>query len=387
MSVSHLLIKYHNNLLAEKTSNRLDFINVPPYTKHSSSFSNISIFISLLLNSLIDENYNSKVTLNFFDWEEQFDIFDPNYLYELEPSTYIYDLDEFLSDYPSLEEKISSSLSNKPKNLTFRSIESLYNLSTTKPHKEDDTYIQEEIPYTYHFSPEDEYLNLKLDDTIHYLYIPRTDKDVLLLYSGGKDSTLSAIRLHNAGYNVHFIHFDNGSMKDQDKPYLTYRKTFKPEDGYYFSYLHKSVDTSYLFSSLYQGYKPSTDSSFDSEIRCLTCRMSMYIETIRIAKKEGFKYIAEGARISQKFMLEQPPILDRVAELTNTHGIKLLLPVLDLSNDQEEIEEIISNGYSSKTWESKCLIGKPAKDKTKEDEQKILSYFNNSIYPYMNKTN
>mgnify|MGYP003297479359 CR=1 FL=1 len=95
---------------------------------------------------------------------------------------------------------------------------------------------------------------------------------------------------------------------------------------------------------------------------------------IEIAKKEGFKYIAEGARISQKFMLEQIPITNRLKELAESQGIKLLLPVLYVNDDQQEIEELLTNGYSSKTWESKCLIGKPAKDKTDEDKIAIIDY-------------
>ena len=58
----------------------------------------------------------------------------------------------------------------------------------------------------------------------------------MLLYSGGKDSTLAAYRLYNAGYNVHFIHFNNGYMCDEDKPYLTFQETFDKEKDFYFDY-------------------------------------------------------------------------------------------------------------------------------------------------------
>lgn len=385
MSQAHLLIKCRDRLLVEKIGNRLDFINVPPYSKQVESFTNVSVFITLLLNSLLDENFNSKEYLNFFEWENKFEIFIPEYLYELEPSTYIYDLDLLLKDNPDLSRDILSVLTELPPNLEFRSIRSLYHLSVTRKKQQvPEEYVPEEIPYNYHFSKLDEYLSLKLDDSIRYIYQKRTDKDVLLLYSGGKDSTLSAIRLHNAGYNVHFIHFNNGHMKDQDKPYLTYRKTFSPEDGYYFSYLHKSVNMEYLFNSYFSKYsKKDDDSIITSELRCLSCRMAMYTEAIRIARQKGFHYIAEGARISQKFMLEQKPILNRLQTITNSYGIELIFPVLDLQDDQEEINEIIANGYSSKTWESKCLVGRPTRDKTAEEEETIIEYYEKKLKPKM----
>ena len=113
--------------------------------------------------------------------------------------------------------------------------------------------------------------------------------------------------------------------------------------------------------------------------------MAMYTKAIEIAKERGYKYIAEGARISQKFMLEQIPIITRLKDLASQHGIKLLCPVLYEDDDQKLIEELLSNGHSSKTWESKCLIGRPAKDKTEEDEQLIIDYYDTVLEPSIQK--
>ena len=57
-----------------------------------------------------------------------------------------------------------------------------------------------------------------------------------------------------------------------------------------------------------------------------------------------------------------------------------------LSNEvEEEIKELLENGFSSKGWESKCLLGRKAKDKNLEDEQTILNYFDDVIKPNMVK--
>lgn len=78
-----------------------------------------------------------------------------------------------------------------------------------------------------------------------------------MLYSGGKDSTLAAIRLYNAGYNVHFIHFDNGYMRAQDKPYLTFKETFDKEEGYYFDYQLSGVNIKELFEEYFSDWPKS----------------------------------------------------------------------------------------------------------------------------------
>ncbi len=383
MSTAHLLLKYNGSLLCELIHNRLDLINIPPYS-NSESFSNISVFVSLLLNGLIDESFNATASFNFFEWEKYFDLFVPDYLYYVDNDVYIYDIDALLADYPELKDHIDKSLSQKPKNIVFRPLEFLHRMYQESLKVESDEYIPEEQPYTYNFSKLTEYLSINLSHVIPFLYTKRTDKDVLLLYSGGKDSTLSAIRLHNAGYNVHFIHFDNGHMKDTDKPYLTYCRSFNPDDGYFFSYLHKSVDIKWLFKSYYESYESKNqDPALLSEIRCLSCRMAMYTEALRIAKNKGYKYIADGARISQKFLLEQPVFLKHLEALAASYDIKLLFPVLELTDDQEEIKELLANGQSAKTWESKCTIGTPAKDKTKEDEETLISFYKKSLKPRM----
>ncbi len=145
--------------------------------------------------------------------------------------------------------------------------------------------------------------------TIKSYIHPRTNKDVLLLYSGGKDSTLSAIRLRKMGYNVYFIHFNNGCMRDSDKPFLTFQKTFAKEEGYFFDYINSDINIADTFLELFKPWKQKEgdfllDGSMTSEIRCLSCRSAMYMKAIAIALKNSFKYIADEARISQEFMLE-----------------------------------------------------------------------------------
>lgn len=40
------------------------------------------------------------------------------------------------------------------------------------------------------------------------------------------------------------------------------------------------------------------NSDLTSEIGCLSCRMAMYTKVIQIVKEKGYKYIADGVRIS-----------------------------------------------------------------------------------------
>ena len=376
--MTKLLIKYQDKYICSQNNNQIDFIHIPMYHPKGNYFSNISVFITLISNGYLNYDYSSSVYLKDYEWSELFEeYFLPEYLLQVDEEIYIYDLDELLKDYPSYINHYNNVLKSLPINIVIKPHNELTNNSS------EDSF-DEEIPYTWNYQTT--HVSKELEMFVNKRRKVRTEKDVLLMYSGGKDSTLAAIRLRNQGYNVHFIHFDNGYMMDQDKPYLTFKKVFENKDGFYFDYEYSIVDIKDIFESYYSNWNSSLGDIFlTSEIRCLSCRMAMYTEVIRIAKKEGFKYIAEGARISQKFMLEQLPIIDRISKLSHENGIELLLPVLNLKDDEKEKQELIDNGYSSKTWESKCLIGKPAKDKTKQDEITIIDYYENELLPKLLK--
>lgn len=373
--MTKLLIKYQDSYVCEKYRNEVDFICVPTYHPSNELFSNISVFITLFATNHLTEDYSSNVKLNEIEWSNLFEeYFLPEYLYQVDKDTYIYDIDKILTDYPEYQEHYNQVIKSLKFPLTIKTIPELKN----KPQED---FLTEESLYDWKYPITT--INPNLESFISKRHQERKNNDVLLLYSGGKDSTLAAIRLYNAGYNIHFIHFNNGHMRDTDKPYLTFLETFNKEKDYYFDYELSNVDIKPLFEEYFSNWSPSLidDPFLTSEIRCLSCRMAMYTKAIEIAKERGFKYIAEGARISQKFMLEQIPITNRLKELAASYGIKLLLPVLYVEDDQKEIEELLANGHSSKTWESKCLIGKPAKDKTEEDKQLIVDYYDSTLKP------
>lgn len=380
MEKAKLVIKYKNEYIVDNTRNELNFINVPLYNGNSC-FKNVDIFTILLCYGYIDDNFGATRGFNYCDGLNLFEHFDPYFMKEIDKNTFLYDLDKLLIWDPELANVCEENLSNLPGNLERHSYDEIKMISQNNNYSEDS--INEDEPFIFDFSiPR---VDGCLLDALKSLNVERTDKDVLLLYSGGKDSTLAAVRLHNQGYNVYFIHFDNGAMRDTDKPYLTFKNTLGLRDGYYFDYHFHSFDISKTFKDFFEKWHSENrdileNGTMDSEIRCLSCRMAMYVDALFLAKTNGFKYIAEGARISQKFMLEQEPMISRLRDLAKIYGIELIFPVLTLEDD-DELDELLKNGLSAKGWESKCLLGRAAMKKTPDDENKILEYYDNTLKP------
>lgn len=191
------------------------------------------------------------------------------------------------------------------------------------------------------------------------------EKAVLLMYSGGLDSFLSCIRLVNQGYKVYLIHFDNGSCIGTENIQIgaeRLQKMYKDKVEFLgiastaarFVYYREQTDIENLNAEqLNNKYGKISMSQY----RCLLCRMAMYTYSVTLARKMNIKYIAEGARKSQLFAIEQEELLDEFKKLCNQYDIELLTPVFDLTDDYEKENELLRYGFSPVANEGKCLLG------------------------------
>ena len=189
---------------------------------------------------------------------------------------------------------------------------------------------------------------------------------VLLLFSGGKDSMLSTCRLVNNGYETNLVAYDNGYELAIENIANCAKRLIKVKGEEKIKYLG-TFSTIGIYRSFFLplfNMKPSEISSkygeaTISQLNCLMCRSAMYIYSIILCKILGIKNIAEGARESQQFVIEQKPMLDLYQELLSEYSIDLLLPVISEISDFHVENELLMNGLVPKTFESQCLLGCP----------------------------
>lgn len=201
-------------------------------------------------------------------------------------------------------------------------------------------------------------------------------KEVLLMYSGGLDSILSCIRLVRDGYKVYLIHFDNGASIGTENIQIGAQRLiarFKDKVEFLgiastagkFVYYREMTDIENLNAEeLNNKYGKISMSQY----RCLLCRMAMYTYTVALAKKMNIKYIAEGARKSQLFAIEQEELLNEFKKFCNKYDIELLTPVLDIVDDYEKENEIFMWDVNLCACEAKCLLGYPMNRKLTMEE-------------------
>jgi len=219
-------------------------------------------------------------------------------------------------------------------------------------------------------------------------------KKVLLMYSGGLDSILSMVRLLSNNYKVLLVHFDNGcniSIGLEVERAKKFEKMYGIDTVEYVGkittipkFRNNEIEIANIpFSQIQEKYGDCTI----SQIRCLNCRSAMYYEAIKYCLNNDINYIAEGARKSQLFSIEQPKMIEAYKKLVNKFGIELLLPVYDLDNDWNRDNELLRNGILPCASEDKCILGMPLLETVSEKQiNTTTNIFNENIEPRYTKT-
>lgn len=215
-------------------------------------------------------------------------------------------------------------------------------------------------------------------------------KKVLLLYSGGKDSMLSTMLLIEKGYQVFLVHYDNSfeignknikqGIKRLEKKYGNNKVVYlglKKIDGIFREFIKDfyNMKTDYIIKKF--------GNVSISQFNCLACRLSMYLASIIICKQLHIEYVADGARTSQLFAIEQDQILKLFISLFKKYDINLLLPLKDLDDDFHEKNEFLIRGVIPKVNESQCLLGIPlnSNDIDKEILNSVEKIYQELLFP------
>jgi len=202
------------------------------------------------------------------------------------------------------------------------------------------------------------------------------EKSVLLMYSGGLDSFLSCVRLVNQGYKVYLIHFDNGSCIGTENIQIgAQRLKYKYKDKVEFLGIASTAAEFVYYRELTNIENLNAEELYNkygkismSQYRCLLCRMAMYTYSVALARKMNIKYIAEGARKSQLFEIEQKELLDEFRKFCNKYDIELLTPVFELTDDYQKENELLLYDFLPIANEGKCLLGYPMDRKLSQEE-------------------
>lgn len=224
--------------------------------------------------------------------------------------------------------------------------------------------------------------------------------DILVLFSGGRDSMLTAARLLNRSSDnrVHLITYDNGCMYGKEHAAETasrladrYGQNRVPYLGVYSvaGILYELLPVLYNLTG--KELTQAAPGASISQLRCLVCRTAMYIHAIHTCIALKIPQIADGSKYYDPWVTAQPgpfrEIFQKVMAQTKIagRGIDLTFPIYNMPDDRSRNAELLRLGFLPSVTEPKCMIGTPANPL--EDMTGAGLFFKNRLYPVIQKKN
>ena len=210
--------------------------------------------------------------------------------------------------------------------------------------------------------------------------------NVIILFSGGKDSFLCALKMLEEGYNVNLITYENGCGLHLKNVKYNINKLIKKYGNDRVKFLgFKNVSAIFReFLFLYYNLLPSKiiekyGEVSISQFNCLSCRLAMYVVTIIEARNNNINLIIDGARKSQLFAIEQDLLVENFKKLFQKYNLKINYPLLNEDNDFIIKNEILIRGFVPKTLEPQCLIGMPIEKLDNEIVKSVNNVYENLL--------
>lgn len=165
----------------------------------------------------------------------------------------------------------------------------------------------------------------------------------VLLFSGGRDSTIAAVRLS--------CHFEKLVLVTVTSEHLIGIASVRRRLGELKSHLPKTTQWLHVI-------QPTTmpgDQLFRAQT-CLPCHRAYAAIGATVAKRFKANSVAFGYTKYQSTWPEQTPFaIQRLAFVLTTCGIGLELPVYDIASKSEAIAELSKYGLTIEALEQKCL--------------------------------
>ncbi len=163
------------------------------------------------------------------------------------------------------------------------------------------------------------------------------------MFSGGRDSTLAALRLHRMGSPLGLVTVTSGHLVgiERVKERLRELARFLP------------FETEWLL--VQQPIDLRTDVSF-YEQTCLPCHHAYVVVSGALARLAGAPRLGFGYARYQSDWPEQTPLaVSRLEQVLAKHGITLELPAYDIESRDAAVQELHSSGLNTEALEQKCL--------------------------------
>jgi hypothetical protein len=171
---------------------------------------------------------------------------------------------------------------------------------------------------------------------------PKNDSAVLM-FSGGRDSTIASIRLHEEGYGQTLVTVTSDHLNGINlvrRRLIELRQLLPPTTKWLQLRQPKTLPGT-------QHFNPRT---------CLPCHHAYVTLAGRVLRQTEATALAFGYAQYQNSWPEQTPMaIESLTRVLSRHGVTLLLPAYSVASKSEALQLLTSYGVSTEALEQKCV--------------------------------
>ncbi len=158
-----------------------------------------------------------------------------------------------------------------------------------------------------------------------------------MMFSGGVDSTLAAVRLLETFDRVHLLTWDTG--RGAYFHGWSRRSAARLSEAYPGRVLQVIDSCAPLFDAIIRGRLTRLLRTYRSRfVWCLSCKLAMHAATVRFCRHNGIGDAGDGAASDTPYYVEQMACsLDWFRDFYSDHGVHYHLPVRDLDSREEKL--------------------------------------------------
>lgn len=220
-------------------------------------------------------------------------------------------------------------------------------------------------------------------------------RKTLVLYSGGKDSFLTACTILTEQWrSVVLLSFNNGALVGESNLQhgVQRLKDRFGDERVSFAGVYGTAAVVQRLSSWWVNTSVAEiarkyPAISPCQIRCLNCQTAMWVSAMAFALAKDIRIIVAGYRDTDIFCTGMHEYVEELTNLATTHGLVLEFNQWDIKYDIDPDAyrdmRMMSYGFEPRVLEPMCTVGTPVVLLSKDERRDLTAYFRNELLPIM----